>query len=68
MLYNLKVELIRKGLNPIKAISQTINCNDNISENKLNGLCEISIQEAIKIKDTYFLNDNISIHYLFSSK
>lgn len=68
MLHNLKTELILKGLNPIEAISKSINCNDNISKNKLNGLCDVTIQEAIKIKNTYFFNDNLSIHYLFSSK
>ena len=66
MLNTLKGELIKKGLNPIKAIMEALECSEKTARNKLNGLTDFTVPEAVIIENKYFGEDNFRIEYLFS--
>lgn len=66
MLSNLKAEITRKGLEPVKAITSVLECTDKTARNKLNGVTYVTVPEAVKIVERIFYKDNFSIEYLFS--
>lgn len=68
MARNLKAELVRKDLEPVKAVSNILNCSDKTARNKLSGLTQFTIDEANKIVIGLFSEDRFSIEYLFIDK
>ena len=66
MLLNLKAEFTRKNLNDVKAIIDVLGCSEKTARNKLNCETEISVPEAIKIRNKYFKDDNLDFEYLFA--
>lgn len=66
MLNNLKGELIKKGLDPVKAIMEAIGCAERTARNKLNGTSDFTVPEAVKIGNKYFENENFPVEYLYS--
>lgn len=67
MLNNLKAELVRKGLDPVKAIILAIGCSEKTARNKLNGISDITVPEAVKIVYEYFDGEGLSFEYLFTA-
>lgn len=68
MLNNLKAELVRKGLNPIEVISKTIDCTEKTARSKVNGITAFTVPEAIKIKEVFFADSELTFEYLFSTE
>lgn len=66
MLLNLKAEFARKNVDSVKAIIEALDCSEKTARNKLNCETEISVPEAIKIRNKYFQNDNFDFEYLFA--
>lgn len=67
MLNNLKAEYVRKGLNPVQAMSTALGCSDKTARNKLDEKCPTTVTEAMKIIEKDFSGDEFSIDYLFES-
>ena len=65
MLYNLKAEFVRKQLNPLASIRCALNCSPKTAWNKLNERVQMSVSEAMKIKEEYF--PDMDFEYLFAS-
>lgn len=59
---NLAAEMVRFGVSNAD-IQSLLNCTDKTVRNKLNGVTEFSVAEALKIRDAYF--PGIRIEYLF---
>lgn len=59
---NLAAEMARFGVNN-SDIQVLLGCTDKTVRNKLNGLTEFSVAEALKIRDAFF--PGIRIEYLF---
>ena len=68
MLNNLRAELIRKNLNPEKAVEQTLNCTYKTAKSKTSGESDFSLTEAFKIMDTFFPDDQFDFKYLFMNE
>ena len=68
MLNNLRAELIRKNLNPEKAVEQTLGCTYKTAKSKTNGESDFTISEAFKIVNTYFPNGEFDFSYLFANE
>ncbi len=66
MLLNLKAEFTRKNMDSVKALIDALGCSEKTARNKLNCETEISVPEAIKIRNKYFKNDNFDFEYLFA--
>lgn len=66
MLSNLKAEFVRKNMDSVKALIDVLGCSEQTARNKLNCKTEISVPEAIKIRNRYFKNDNLDFEYLFA--
>lgn len=67
MTNNLVAELIKLGVAPrnvAKEIAMTIGSSEKTARNKLNGVTEWTVPEAMKINDKYF-GGKQSIEYLF---
>lgn len=67
MTLNLIAELVKLGIpaNQIaKEIAKTIGSSEKTARNKLNGVTEWTVPEAMKINDKYF-GGKQSIEYLF---
>lgn len=64
MLSNLKAELVRKGLDPIKCISDCLHCTNRTARDKLNGKSVFTIPEARKIILDFF-DSEFTVEYLF---
>lgn len=67
MTNNLVAELIKLGIAPrnvAKEIAKTIGSSEKTARNKLNGVTEWTVPEAMKINDKYFGGEQ-SIEYLF---
>lgn len=59
---NLKAEMTRKGVN-VLALQKVLDCSEKTVRNKINGVTEFTIGEAIKIRNKYF--SELSLEYLF---
>lgn len=66
MLYNLKAEYTRKGIEPYKGVMNALGCSGKTARNKLNGTTSVTVPEACKIIEHSFKNDGLSIEYLFA--
>ncbi len=67
MLFNLEAELIRKGYKPAyKAIMSSLNCAEKTARNKLTGVSDVTVPEAVKIIKDIFPDDGFSVEYLFA--
>lgn len=67
MTNNLVAELIKLGIAPrnvAKEVANTIGSSEKTARNKLNGVTEWTVPEAMKINDKYF-GGKQSIEYLF---
>ena len=67
MTNNLVAELIKLGIAPrnvAKEVASTIGSSEKTARNKLNGVTEWTVPEAMKINDKYF-GGKQSIEYLF---
>lgn len=67
MTLNLIAELVKLGIpaNQVaKAVAKTIGSSEKTARNKLNGVTEWTVPEAVKINEEYF-NGTQSIEYLF---
>lgn len=64
---NLIAELVKKGIptrNVAKVIAKTVGVSEKTARNKINGITEWTLPEAIKINDELF-ERTMSIEYLF---
>ena len=68
MLYNLKAELVRKGLEPANAIAAALNCTEKTARNKLGNITPVTVPEAVAIQQRYFSLDEYSLEYLFNAE
>lgn len=59
---NLASEMARFGVG-VDDIRSLLNCSDRTVRNKINGMTEFSVSEAIRIRDSFF--PGIRIEYLF---
>ena len=56
MINNLKAELVRKGYdNPTEVIAACLSCAPKTAYNKLHGITQFSVKEAVKIKEKLFI-------------
>ena len=62
---NLAAEMARYGVS-LSDIQTVLGCTDKTARNKLGGVTEFSISEAMKLRDTYF--PNMRIEYLFAQE
>ena len=60
---NLKGEMAKRNIK-VEDIANELNIHRNSASNKINGDTSFSIEEAVKIKDTYF--PDLSLKYLFA--
>ena len=64
---NLYIAFLQENIKPeqvAKAISQVLNCSERTARNKLNGISDFSISEAVKI-NYYFFNNRYELGDLF---
>lgn len=64
---NLFIALMEKNIKPAqaaKAISNVIQCSDRTARNKINGISDFTISEAVKINEIIFDN-KYEIGFLF---
>lgn len=59
---NLKGEMAKRNIK-VEDIANELKIHRNSASNKINGDTSFSIEEAVKIKDTYF--PDLSLKYLF---
>lgn len=65
---NLIAELVKMGIAPrnvVKEIAKTIEVSEKTARNKINGVTEWTLPEAVKINNEYF-GGAMSIEYLFA--
>lgn len=60
---NLSAEMARYGVSNID-IQNLLSCTDKTVRNKINGVTEFSVREAMKIRDVFF--PGMKIEYLFA--
>lgn len=66
-LTNLYIAFLQEKIKPeqvARAISRAIGCSERTARNKLNGVSDFTIAEAVKINN-YFFNNKYEIGYLF---
>lgn len=64
---HLYIALMEKGIKPeqaAKEISKTLKCSERTARNKLNGISDFTISEAVKINKSIFKNE-YEIGFLF---
>lgn len=61
---NLSAEMVRFGVT-YADIKELLSCSDKTAWNKVNGITEFSVQEATKIRDTFF--PGMRLEYLFAA-
>ena len=61
---NLSAEMVRFGVG-VSDLQSLLNCTDRTVKNKLAGITEFSVNEALNIRDTFF--PGLRIEYLFQS-
>ena len=61
---NLKAEMVRRGLG-ISDLQHVLGSSEKTVRNKLNGVTEFTIREAIEVRNRYF--DGLSLEYLFAT-
>lgn len=61
---NLVAEMARYGVKN-SDIQDLLGCTEKTVRNKLNGVTEFSVAEALKIRDTFF--SGLRVEYLFAS-
>lgn len=66
MLLNLKAEYARKGKSPCRGVKNALLCSERTARNKINGITDVSVSEALKIIDADFKEDGFSVEYLFA--
>lgn len=59
---NIKGEMAKRNIK-VEDIANALNIHRNSASNKINGDTSFSIEEAVKVKDTYF--PDLSLKYLF---
>ena len=62
---NLQAEFARRNIKAVRGISTALDCTERAARNKLNGITEITISEAKKIKNRYF--PEMQLDYLFAT-
>lgn len=62
---NLKAEMGRRNIT-IEAVAKTLSIHRNSVSNKVNGSSSFSIEEAMKIKNTFF--PDLDYRYLFATE
>jgi len=67
MLLNLKAEYARKGKDPYKSVKNALSCAEKTARNKINGITEMTVSEALCIIDTDFKENGFSVEYLFEN-
>lgn len=60
---NLAAEMVRNGVS-VRDIQQIISCTERTVHNKLDGITDFSVTEAIRIRDAYF--PGMRLAYLFA--
>ncbi len=65
MFKNLQAEFARCNIRPCVGVSKALDCTERTARNKLNGITEITVTEAKKIKLTYF--PDLTLDYLFDT-
>lgn len=60
---NLSAEMVRFGVG-ISDIQNLLGCSNNTVRNKLNGISEFSVGEAMKIRNKFF--PGFKVEYLFA--
>lgn len=66
MLSNLKAELVRKNYSPAPTVAKVIGTTEKTARQKLDELSPISVEEALKIKNELFADDDFTLEYLFA--
>lgn len=66
MYNNLRAEFVRKNIQPHIGVSIALECSEKVAKNRLNGVSELTVCEAKKIKEKYF--PNMTIDYLFATE
>ena len=64
---NLYIAFLQENIKPeqvAKVIAQLLDCSERTVRNKLNGISDFTISEAVKI-NAYFFNDRYELGYLF---
>lgn len=59
---NIKGEMAKRNIK-VEDVANVLNIHRNSASNKINGDTSFSIEEAVKVKDTYF--PDLSLKYLF---
>lgn len=59
---NIKGEMAKRNIK-VEDIANVLNIHRNSASNKINGDTSFSIEEAVKVKETYF--PDLSLKYLF---
>lgn len=65
MLNNLRAELVRKELNPEKAIIATLGCTWKTANSKLRGESDFTVPEALEVVNAYFPNEKFKYDFEF---
>lgn len=61
---NLSAEMVRFGVG-VHDLQRVLNCTDKTVRNKLSGVTEFSVNEALTIRDSFF--PGLRIEYLFQT-
>lgn len=61
---NLSAEMVRFGIG-VPDLQRVLNCTDRTVRNKLSGVTEFSVNEALTIRDSFF--PGLRIEYLFQT-
>lgn len=61
---NLSAEMARYGVRNVD-IQNLLSCTDKTVKNKIDGVTEFSVAEALKIRDTFF--PGLRVEYLFAT-
>lgn len=61
---NLSAEMARYGVRNVD-IQNLLSCTDKTVKNKIDGVTEFSVAEALKIRDAFF--PGLRVEYLFAS-
>lgn len=65
MLNNLKGELIKKNVNPVKAVMKVTGCCEKTARRKLRGESEFRVSDVVKIQKQYFEAEGFDTRWLF---
>lgn len=66
MFCNLKAELVRKGLEPIKAIESTLECSERTARDRFSGKSAFTLADCKKLTKKFFEGE-FTLDYLFKT-